>query len=367
MYKIKFTYISFIFFVLFIFLKHENGSAQTGIGNILPDTVNSILDLRNANNKSLRSPNAPGFYPSTPSGLLFFVNAEEKLFYNETSAGNYNGLAPWRYKFGSDTTFNTYISTSGYVGIGKSDPQRPLHLYSTTSPTLLLEGTNSSYIKLYTTTGNTTANIGFQNSSDFTISNSKPGGKIEINVNNGGKFNVEARIKENNNTLVPTGTIAFWYGPNTSVPGGWAICDGGSYPKTDGTGNISTPNLTNKFVIGAGDDYNLNATGGSATVSLTNSNQMPNHRHDVSNYATENTGSHTHRIPSDGGSTHSNGSYLRRDDGYNGTGTTTGPIGTGMSGGVHTHTVTGNTGSTGSSAPMENMPPYMCIRYIMKL
>jgi len=52
---------------------------------------------------------------------------------------------------------------------------------------------------------------------------------------------------------VPTGGIIMWSGAD--VPEGWALCDG-----TDGT-----PDLRNRFVVGAGDTYTLAETGGSST------------------------------------------------------------------------------------------------------
>ncbi|GAH94439.1 unnamed protein product, partial [marine sediment metagenome] len=42
-----------------------------------------------------------------------------------------------------------------------------------------------------------------------------------------------------------TGMILIWSGSVASIPGGWQICDG-----TNGT-----PDLRNKFIIGAGDTY----------------------------------------------------------------------------------------------------------------
>ena len=54
---------------------------------------------------------------------------------------------------------------------------------------------------------------------------------------------------------VPQGTIVLWSG--ATAPSGWAICDG----------NNGTPDLRNLWVVGAGDTYALDATGGSLTTS----------------------------------------------------------------------------------------------------
>ena len=58
------------------------------------------------------------------------------------------------------------------------------------------------------------------------------------------------------NGIVPTGAIMMWSGASTAIPTGWVLCDG--------TNN--TPDLRNRFVIGAGSTYAVGATGGSSTT-----------------------------------------------------------------------------------------------------
>jgi len=48
------------------------------------------------------------------------------------------------------------------------------------------------------------------------------------------------------------GIIVAWSGAIVDIPSGWALCDG-----TNGT-----PNLEDRFIIGAGDTFNPNDTGG---------------------------------------------------------------------------------------------------------
>lgn len=48
------------------------------------------------------------------------------------------------------------------------------------------------------------------------------------------------------------GMIMLWYGAAINVPTGWAICNGAN----------GTPDLRDRFVVGAGDSYALDATGG---------------------------------------------------------------------------------------------------------
>lgn len=77
---------------------------------------------------------------------------------------------------------------------------------------------------------------------------------------------------------------------------GWAICDGGAYPNATNTANITTPNLLDKFVVGALGTYAVGDTGGSDTVSLT-ANQNGLHAHAINQVA------HFHGI-SDSGHIH---------------------------------------------------------------
>lgn len=56
--------------------------------------------------------------------------------------------------------------------------------------------------------------------------------------------------------VVPSGFIGMWSGSANTIPTGWALCDGAN----------GTPNLTDRFVLGAGKAYQPGATGGTATA-----------------------------------------------------------------------------------------------------
>lgn len=68
---------------------------------------------------------------------------------------------------------------------------------------------------------------------------------------------------------VPTGAIIMWHGSLASVPTGWAPCDGGTYSKVDGSGSIATPDLRDRFIIGATLTYAQGSSGGSAAGTTT--------------------------------------------------------------------------------------------------
>lgn len=87
-----------------------------------------------------------------------------------------------------------------------------------------------------------------------------------------------------NKHKVPKGTIALWSGTTADIPTGWALCNGQG----------GTKDLRNRFVVGAGDDYKVDDTGGNASVTPSGSisvsvgshvlswNEMPAHNHRVS-------------------------------------------------------------------------------------
>lgn len=72
-----------------------------------------------------------------------------------------------------------------------------------------------------------------------------------------------------------TGMIMMWYGSSSNVPSGWAICNGSN----------GTPDLRDRFIVGAGNAYSLGSTGGEKTHILT-TQEMPSHTHSVKTDAT---------------------------------------------------------------------------------
>jgi len=145
----------------------------------------------------------------------------------------------------------------------------------------------------------------------------------------------------------PSGGIILWSGSVASIPSGWLLCNGSS----------GTPDLRDRFVVGAGSTYAVGATGGADTVTLSTS-QIPSHTHTFS-ATTSTNGAHTHTyqlpdlIP--------NG---ERDNNQQFGDTTSSA--TTSSAGDHNHTVSGTTAAAGSGGSHENRPPYYALPYIMK-
>lgn len=159
----------------------------------------------------------------------------------------------------------------------------------------------------------------------------------------------KALLQHMENHLVPPGAILMWSGAINDIPVGWALCDGQN----------GTPDLRDRFIVGAGGSYNVGNTGGSNTVTL-NVNQIPSHNHSAGGLTARSAGDHRH------------GFWNYEILTSAGAGTTTGYFnGTyhwlTESAGEHTHTISGNTASTGGGQAHENRPPYYALAYIMKL
>lgn len=214
---------------------------------------------------------------------------------------------------------------------------------------------------------------------------------------------------------VPAGVILLWSGSIASIPTGWLLCNGTS----------GTPDLRDRFVVGAGSTYAVGATGGATSVTLATTN-LPSHTHSISATGTTGTESngHTHSGTTDGtdiNHTHyfSAQSGGQSQDHVHGLETVVGRYGYGGQFGVrgdypvpsaaalyntggtnvdhshfvagntgymnqsnphthsfttgnisanHTHsvTVTGTSGATGSGTAFSILPPYYALAYIMK-
>ena len=121
---------------------------------------------------------------------------------------------------------------------------------------------------------------------------------------------------------IPAGMIMIWSGAANAIPSGFTLCDG----------NNSTPDLRDRFVVGAQNSYSVGNTGGATS------------------------GSDTVNIS------------------FSVSGTTGGPSTTGAAGGFqtsigarenHTHSFSGS-GSDSDTVTIATLPPYYALCYVMK-
>lgn len=89
----------------------------------------------------------------------------------------------------------------------------------------------------------------------------------------GGNLSVAGAIDGHGSA--PVGCIILWSGSKDAIPDGWALCDGQSH------NGHATPDLRDRFVVGAGGAYAVGAKGGEASHTLT-VEEMPSHNHSYS-------------------------------------------------------------------------------------
>ena len=140
-------------------------------------------------------------------------------------------------------------------------------------------------------------------------------------------------------SVFPSGGIIIWSGSSASIPSGWVLCNGSN----------STPDLRDRFVVGAGSTYAVGNTGGSANAIVVS------HTHTATSTVTD--PGHTHSIRND--NNNNNGIIPNGGDGSNSSTTTVDSATTGI-------TVGTTVASAGSSGTNANLPPYYALCYIMK-
>ena len=147
-------------------------------------------------------------------------------------------------------------------------------------------------------------------------------------------------------TTIPTGMISLWYGAVGSVPSGWYLCDG-----TNGT-----PDLRDRFIVGAGNNYAVGSVGGTADAVIVA------HTHTATSTTTATDSGHTHGInysntlPYSGGGGNPN-TLIGGGTTNQATQSSTANI---------TATTTTTNASTGVDGTNKNIPPYYALAYVMK-
>jgi hypothetical protein len=177
------------------------------------------------------------------------------------------------------------------------------------------------------------------------------------------------------NIALPAGVIVMWSGVAATIPSGWSLCDGSN----------GTPDLRDRFIVGAGSTYSPGNTGGttshSHTITVASTTltvaQIPAHNHAVTDPG------HAHSVY-DPGHAHSYTGLVTNQPHPTGSasfeargsaaGYTTGASGTGIAiYGAATGISIQNTGSsqghthTASENTVDHRPPYYALCFIMKL
>jgi hypothetical protein len=167
--------------------------------------------------------------------------------------------------------------------------------------------------------------------------------------------------------VLPRGAIIMWGGSLISIPSGWQLCDGSN----------STPDLRDRFIVGAGLSYPVANVGGTNGITLTTSN-LPPHTHLASlSGSTDQGGVHGHSIVdpghihpinvTQGGLGGQDGPTRALAGNQNTSSAVTGITIAQSTSHSHTLTITGNVGSTGFGTQIENRPLFYALCYIQKM
>ena len=167
---------------------------------------------------------------------------------------------------------------------------------------------------------------------------------------------IVTRYNKSLDNSIPSGTILPWYGNASNIPDGFKLCNG-----TNGT-----PDLRNRFIVGAGSTYALGNTGGADSVKLS-ATQIGNHYHRFGYHGGNNSG---YFLTSAGSFVNAAKESFVRAGKWNGSG---GGGYNGWDGGSGTNfgsgqnLVTSNAIATAAQVAHENRPPYYALYYIMKV
>lgn len=321
------------------------------------------------------STDSTDIYQNTYTGNRFQIDSQDKLHITSTGIGIYPNTANY-------ATPNQTLTVVGSIGVGTTvtDTNQSVikQLASEANPgiaptvaALLIEGQKnkgSVIIGLTTDSGAAEAfavirrNIGgTYNAKVATIysnGNTELSGSLLVrdlatttaNLGSAVVATSTGTLKKIDAAPVPKGGIIMWSGAVVDIPTGWALCDGTN----------STPNLVDKFVVGAGSTYSVNNTGGSANAVVVS------HTHTGTVDTTTLTGAATYISETWNAHGTATGIFAKQA-GYPQGGTPS-SVDTSNAGRLsidasHSHTFT--TDSTGESGTNKNLPPYWALAYIM--
>ena len=190
------------------------------------------------------------------------------------------------------------------------------------------------------TTGNEAAKVTVKSSGNVGIGTTDPANKLHVVGDSKfeGSINVTGSITvpSSGPGMIPKGGIIMWSGAATAIPTGWALCDGSN----------STPDLRNRFIVGAGQTYTPGNTGGADSVILT-VGQLAQHGHGSGSATVY---SHSHSRTGTKLLSGATGWYALTENWPS-----------------NSSTINISLSNAGSNQAHENRPPYYALCFIMKL
>ena len=305
-------------------------NSHTDLREAIKNKQNKLPTITNSDAGKILQVDAYGNWvvALVPAAIDYSVTLEEK--YSEDYAKTYE-LKQHGASLGTINVPRDMVVSSGTVTTfdntgdwGEAGTYLVLTLANTTNDKVYINVTN---LIEYVTSGslpNDIININISSDHKVTASisdNSIPKTKLDLTIQN-------TLTRADNLAGVPSGLISLWSGNSLNIPDGWVLCDG----------NNNTPDLRDRFIIGAGNKYSVGNTGGEEEHTLT-TDELPEHNHTLSGDSIINS-------------------------------TTNGTVSLGVSGifiTTNKFETLNTTDITGSGSAHNNMPPYYALCYIMKL
>ena len=183
----------------------------------------------------------------------------------------------------------------------------------------------------------------------------KENNEFSVTVGNDKRFVVDsagakAIVGNTEYFMVPKGGIIIWSGSVNDIPAGWVLCDGSN----------GTPDLRDRFVLGAGNNYAVGAKAGEETHTLT-IDEMPSHSHGRGTM--DITGQFPACVEQED-ITSVGGAFYMSGRAYEAGGV--GHSGDWLLNFKASKSWTGTSSYEGNSKPHNNMPPYYALCYIMR-
>ena len=230
---------------------YSDANVATYLASGVDSTLNSITTAWKAN-AATQDANIGGL---TNNVTTLFSNAASQA--NSINTINANVTAA----NAAITAANVYNKSYTDTAVANLVNSAPAQLDTLNELSIAL-GNNASFSTTITgMIGNVQANITAANavistlatiaSPGFTGLPTAPTANISVN-------NTQLATTAYVHNMFPTGIIMMWSGSSATIPYGWYLCDG----------NNGTPNLRDRFVVGAGNTYAVGATGGSADATL---------------------------------------------------------------------------------------------------
>ena len=258
-------------------------------GDIFATGITTISENLKVGTGVTISPDGDGFFTGVVTATSYAGDGSNltgidatQIVTGNTSVQTVDTGSDGHVKITTEGSERVRIDSSGRMGIGDDSPDRELVVkHASSNSTIKIESANThtSQLMFADSDGEQVGRVAVFHGSGQVTSNSltlDTAGTARIRVEPAGNVNVAQNLKVagvctatsfsgDGSALtglgggVPSGCILIWSGASNAIPTGYVICDG----------NNSTPDLRDRFVIGAGNNYAVDATGGAATDTVT--------------------------------------------------------------------------------------------------